>query len=248
MPLTARSLLVRGLVAGLLAGLLAGLFALFVGEPPVDQAIAIEEAQAAAEPEPSEESPFSRPAQKAGLFLATGVTGLALGALFALAYALTASYRPVRSPWTRSLALAGDGFLAVVLLPFLRYPANPPAVGDSDTVGARTLGWLAAIVIGLGAVVLAAHLRERVLPRGRPLADSAWAAVLVAALALVFLVVPANPDQVSFPSTLLWEFRLTSLATSALLWAALGAAFGLLGERAVRSRPPANHPQVPCPS
>ena len=92
-------LLVRGLIVGLFAGLLAGTFAYVMGEPRVDAAIAIEEANAgahthdhgdehAASPEAEEAPLVSRSVQKAGLFLATGLTGVALGGILAVGFTL----------------------------------------------------------------------------------------------------------------------------------------------------------------
>ena len=99
MPLTTLGgtflqLLVRGLLAGLIAGLLAGAVAFTIGEPHIDSAIAIEEAAGAGEHSHGEEAAaghshdeeealVSRDGQRAGLFLATGLAGLALGAIFA---------------------------------------------------------------------------------------------------------------------------------------------------------------------
>src|SRR3954469_12288099 len=98
----------RGLAAGLLAGLLAGLFAFFFGEPFVDQAIGLE--QAAAGGQHGEEL-FSRSTQKVGLFFATGLSGVAVGGLFGIAYAYFRGYLASKSEWYRSLSLAGAIFI-----------------------------------------------------------------------------------------------------------------------------------------
>ncbi|WP_162795634.1 CbtA family protein, partial [Nonomuraea lactucae] len=75
------ALVARGLLLGLLAGLVAGSFAFVVGEPLLDTAIAMER------PLAGEAPVVSRSAQKAGLFLATGLYGLAVGGIFALVFA-----------------------------------------------------------------------------------------------------------------------------------------------------------------
>lgn len=268
MPLTEsfKNLLIRGLLAGLVAGLLAGAVAFVVGEPHVNAAIAIEEsASAAAEAEHSaaeahehpaaagtesstaaeadaahshgEDALVSRDGQRAGLFLATALAGLALGAIYASVtyYARRAS---TMSAPVLALALAGLGWLAIEAVPFFKYPANPPAVGDPDTIDKRTLLWLASVVLGLLAVAVAAYAAKIV-------AANDFLTVRIAAPLLAFLVVVGvgylvlpDVDEVGsdFPASLLWEFRISSLTVQATLWLALGLGFAFLTERAARTR------------
>lgn len=241
-------LLIRGLLAGLIAGILAGGVAFVLGEPHVDSAIALEEAQSAAEPHDheatgghshdEEDALVSRDGQKGGLFLATALAGLALGAIYAvvLHYArrLTAL-----SGAALALTLAGLGWLAIEAVPFFKYPANPPAVGDPETINQRTWLWLAAVVLGLLAVAVAVFVARRV-------ADQNYVSVRAIAPVAAFLVVVVigyvalpgiNEVGEDFPATLLWEFRLSSLATQATLWLALGAAFAFLTDRAANRKP-----------
>src|SRR5256885_7716455 len=83
-----RSLLVRGMLVGLAAALLALLVAWIFGESQVGRAIAFEEHRAALAGEPPEPELVSRSVQKTlGLATGIGVFGVALGGLFALAYA-----------------------------------------------------------------------------------------------------------------------------------------------------------------
>ena len=51
--------------------------------------------------------------------------------------------------WRAAIAVAVTGFAGVFLLPFLKYPANPPAVGDPDTIGRRTALYLVAVAWSL---------------------------------------------------------------------------------------------------
>ncbi len=104
-----RTLLVRGLLLGLLATLVAGVFAFTAGEPRIDEAIALENAAAAHEhgAAPAHEhehgEEVSRGTQKAGLFLATGLYGLAAYGVFALVYAaLRGRVGPGRTAGSRS--------------------------------------------------------------------------------------------------------------------------------------------------
>lgn len=238
-------LLRRGLAAGGLAGLVAGLFSLLLAEPLMDRAIRLEEArQEKAHPHETaagtavqhHEELFTRGTQHLGLVVTAVVVGLALGALFAVAYALIHRRTdPTAEPWPRALAFAAAGFVGLSLLPGLRYPANPPGVGDAGTVGDRQLLWLAAVVIGALGTLLASRLYVRLADRGAPVRQLTVALTVVATLAVLFAL-PDNPDPVPVAATLLWDFRVLSLASHALMWATLGGVFGALGLRATRRR------------
>ncbi|MDQ3638090.1 MAG: CbtA family protein [Actinomycetota bacterium] len=242
------SYLRRGIAAGLLAGLLAGLFAFFFGEPTVDGAIQLEEAAAAGQHEEEvaggrgheeEEEVFSRSTQKVGLFFATGLSGMLVGGIFGMAYAYFGGRLASGSEWIRSLSLAGALFVGAFLIPFLKYPANPPTVGDPATIGSRTTAYFALVALSLlvvlGAWYAARTLRERgVAASARQLAVGLG---VVVAVGVLFLVLPAGPDPGEFPAGLLWDFRLSSLGTQLVLWAGIGVIFGLLCERANRREP-----------
>jgi predicted cobalt transporter CbtA len=225
----------RGMAAGLLAGLLAGLFAFFVGEPLLDRAIAIEEASAHDGAHHDEEV-FSRPTQKAGLFFATGLFGVTVGGVFGLAFAFFRGRLAAESDFKRSVYLTAAAFAGAFVIPFLKYPANPPTVGDPETIGARTAAYFTLVALSLllvlAAWLVARALRERgVEPARRRVVVGAGMALAVAAL---FLALPAAPSAGNFPAGLLWGFRLSSFGTQLVFWAGLGIAFGLLCERANR--------------
>lgn len=233
------TLLRRGLIAGLLAGLLAGAFAFVSGEPAMDRSIQLEQTAAhehAHDHSHEEEELFSRSQQKAGLFFATGLFGVTFGGLFGLAYAYFGERLRAASEWGRSLTLAGAGFLAVFLVPFVKYPANPPTVGEPETIGVRTASYFGLIALSL-AVLVAGWAAARAMRRRGVSAPARQIPVTVgcvAVLAAAYLLLPASPDPGEFPGGLLWEFRMSSFGTQVVFWAALGAVFGLLGERAGR--------------
>nr|WP_055504199.1 CbtA family protein [Nonomuraea pusilla] len=241
-----RTLLVRGLLLGLLAGLIAGAFAFVFGEPRIESAIALEEAASAQHAgsehggaghthEHGAEAVVSRPVQKAGLFLATGLYGLAVGGIFALVYAGLRGRVGPRSEGGLGLAAAGVAFVAVILVPFVKYPANPPAVGDPETIYGRTVLYLVMVLVGLAATAVAAVTARQV--GAGPWAR--WAAAVAAFLvpvAAAWLLLPSvNEVPEGFPATLLWEFRLTSLGTQLVFWAVFGALFGWACDRAARA-------------
>ncbi|XVU20669.1 CbtA family protein [Actinoplanes sp. CA-054009] len=238
MPLTAATpapgygaLLLRGLLAGLIAGLLAGCFAYAFGEPKVDAAIAIEEANAhaaaPAEADHHDEELVSRDGQKGGLFLATGLYGVAMGGLLATAYTLLRRRLRTPSDTRAALSLAGAALLGIVLVPYVKYPPNPPAVGDPATINQRTISYLAILVIGLVAVwasVVAARTQRAEWRQ----AIAAAAGFLVVVVVGYTLLPTINEVPDTFPADLLWSFRIASLGTQVLLWSALGLAFAAL--------------------
>ena len=166
-----RAFLVRGMLVGILAGLLTFGFLKVYGEPQVDRAIAFEtqrdEAKAAAEKAKGgqvddEPELVSRPVQAGlGLFTAVMVYATAFGGLFGLAFAF--AYGRVDgalTPQGVSILLAATGFIAIYLVPNLKYPANPPSVGEPDTIGIRTALYFVMIAISLGAMIGAGSLKR----------------------------------------------------------------------------------------
>jgi hypothetical protein len=256
------SLFVRGLVVGLLAGLLAGGFAFVVGEPQVDHAIALEEAAAANEsaghhhaadaPASAEDAPLvSRGGQKGGLFLALALYGAAVGGVFGLVYAGVRGRVGMLSEPALAIALAGALFVAVVLVPFLKYPANPPAVGDPETIASRTTSYLLMLVVGLvslGTAAWAARSVRQDAP-GMARAIAATAGFLVPTV-VAFLAMP-TVDEVptGFPASLLWDFRIAALGTQLVLWCGVGVVFAIMSERAAkRSLPRSERQESPAPA
>ncbi|ABD88054.1 CbtA family protein [Rhodopseudomonas palustris] len=228
-----RTLLIRGMLVGILAGLLAGGFAYLFGEPQVDLAIAFEEhaAGAAAEAEPEL---VSRAVQSTfGLFTGIVVVGCALGGIFGLAFAYVHGRLGRWSPSVTAALLAATGFVVLVVVPQLKYPANPPAVGSADTIATRTGFYF--LLLGLSVAVAIAALgtgRQLVARLGRWGAALTGIAIYAIAMACVMLALPSiNEVPADFSTELLWKFRAASFGIGAVLWATLGVAFGLLTER-----------------
>ena len=57
---------------------------------------------------------------------------------------------------------------AVTVAPWLKYPPNPPAVGDPDTVGERERLYVLMIVLAALALAGLAHLSARLRRRAGP--------------------------------------------------------------------------------
>ncbi|MET8773099.1 CbtA family protein [Streptomyces sp. NPDC004658] len=233
---TVRNLLVRGMLAGLAAGALALITAYFLGEPNVDKAIGFENAHA----HEHEVEVVSRSLQStAGL--ATGVLlyGVAFGGIAALAFCFALGRIGRSGPRATALLLSGCALLVVYVVPFLKYPANPPSVGDPGTIGRRTTLYFLMMLLSVLLAIAATLLGKRLSPR----LGTWWATVLAvaafaAAIGVAYGFLPAV-DEVpkDFPATLLWRFRLSALAVQAVLWGGFGLAFGELAERLLTPGP-----------
>jgi hypothetical protein len=242
----------RGVAAGLVVGVLAGVFGLLVGEPSLDAAIAREATLTASTaghgPAPAEHGPADhhgdslvvvpRWLQKAGLVVGSGLVGLAVGALFGVAAAWAVG-RVEGDDWLRSLKLGAAAVGAVVLLPALKYPPNPPGVGETGTIGTRSLLYLGLVAVGLLLAAGGWSLSQRLHGSGlrRPGRALMVATVLAAASAAVLALLPSASADAGVPAELLWSFRLAALGAQSLLLGGTAVAFGLLSARAGRRQP-----------
>lgn len=249
------SLLLRGMLVGVVAGLLAFGFARIFGEPEVDRAISFEEMMTKANPHTHAEAHahgdthtntaapepelVSRETQ-AGLGLLTGILvhGAALGGLFALVFAFVYGRVGHLGPRATAALLALGAYVAIVLVPNIKYPANPPSVGNADTIGSRTGLFFLMILISVAALVLAValarHLRAQL---GIWNATILAGAAFIAVIAIVQYSLPAInevPDQ--FAAVVLWRFRAASLGIHAVLWTTIGLLFGALTERGMAAQ------------
>ena len=234
-----RDLLTRGLLAGLLAGVLALGVAEALGESQVSRAIAIETQLYQNEHRPPDPMLVSRDVQST-LGLATGVlvTGTAFGGLFALAFGFVYGRIGRIGARVTALLVALAGFGSIYLIPFLKYPPNPPSIGQTSTIGHRTSLYFGLILISAAVTIGAIVVGRRLAPR-----LGAWNATLVAggallaAVAGVYAIMPGVSEvPFAFPATTLWRFRIASLATQLTLWTSIGLVFGALTERSPADR------------
>lgn len=249
-----RAFLVRGLLAGLLAGIVTFLVAYAVGEPQVGAAIALEEAggdghshsHAAEGSEAGEEeaAEVSRTNQSTwGLLTGTLAVGVALGGILGLVAAFALGRIGRLTPGQSTALVTLIGFVAVALVPFLKYPATPPAVGSGDTIGVRTAVYFAFQALSVVAAVVVTYAAVRL--RGR---FGTYLAVVGAIAAYLVVMVVAGElfttvnEVGDFPADTLWFFRRASLITLATMWGVIGVALtGLVirlhaTERAVAER------------
>jgi predicted cobalt transporter CbtA len=223
------------LVAGLLAGLVAAAFHFFFTEPFIERAIVLETLRHQAEGT-YEEPMVSRGAQQVGLFVGFLVYGLTWSLLFGGIYHVVQRWMPAWSTPKRGLLLAGLSYWAVALLPSLKYPANPPGIGDPDTITYRQILYVSLLGLSVAGTAVAVGL-------GRALQRGVWPILGLLGLvsAAMYVLLPANPDRVELPADLL-AFRALSLGGLTLFWGVLGLVFGLLLRRQTEPRATVQQP------
>ncbi len=226
-----KHVIARGALAGAIGGLLAFVFGRIMVEPIIGRAIDFEEARNAAEHAAhpgmamEETELFTRAVQQnVGLGAGLILFGIAMGALFAVAYCVAAPKLAQWTPRAVALAVAGSLFAGFYALPYLKYPPNPPVVGDPETIRERTGAYLLMVAICLALVAAAWVIGLAAVPRlGAYGAALAGGAVVLVGLVLACLILPATvatPEGFD-PDDLYW-FRTYSFLAQAILWGAIG--------------------------
>jgi hypothetical protein len=130
--------------------------------------------------------------------------------------------------------LATTGFVAIYLVPNLKYPASPPAVGEPETIGIRTALYFLMIAISLLGMIASLTIRRPFVAHFEE-----WNANFLAAACYLiwvgiaaFLLPAVNEVPDEFPAVLLWNFRIASAGAQLIMWATLGLLFGALVQRA----------------
>ncbi len=228
------NLLLRGMLVGVFAAVMAFGFARAFGEPPVDRAIAFEEQMSKAKGEAAEPALVSREVQSSiGLFTGLAVYGAAMGGLLSLVFAFVYGRFGRMSPRALAALLALGAFVAITLVPAIKYPPNPPAIGAAETIGPRTTLFFLMLVLSVAALVAAVALARQLSAR-----YGNWNAAIIAGvafflgIALIEYGMPTInevPDQ--FSAVVLWQFRVAALGMHAVLWTAIGLGFGYAAER-----------------
>jgi predicted cobalt transporter CbtA len=230
-----KRIIARGLLAGAIGGVLAFLFARTFVEPVITRALAYEEAHEHGHEHGVEL--FTRGVQgNIGMGFGVLAFSVAMGALFAVVYCVLYGRVGNLSPRSLSVLLAGGMFSSLYLIPFLKYPPNPPASSLEETIRQRTLLYLLMVVLSAALLVAAVYLAHRLVAQfGQWSATLIGAGAYVAAIAVVMLLLPTIDETPGdFSADVLYEFRLYSLGTQFVLWAMLGLVFGSMVDRLLR--------------
>ena len=248
-----KRLLLTSVIVGVIAGFLVGGFYNLFMVPVMERAIDLEGERVAsvtpADADVEEEGgvEVSLGVQRVGMVFGTAIYGAILGLFFAAGFVLLHRAAPGWPAVWVALAVGALGFWSLSLFPFIKYPLNPPGVGDEATLLSRQLGQALFMLLSAAAVGLALDAVRRI--NGRPAllgARRVWLGAMLAgygALALVMVFAfPGNPDPVPVPIDLLELFRALTMSGQFLMWALLaaGVAVALLWrQRTERGRPAA---------
>jgi len=216
------------LLSGVIAGVILAGVNYFVAEPFIDQAIGIEVDNIITSGEVVDFDELSsyRVWQKEGTFAAGAFLGLTYGAILGIVYVISRKYLPSSDDRKKALILAAIMCLSLYIVPFIKYPANPPAVGDPETIGLRgslyTSYQLASGLIALGVSILMYKLQrisyiKYVIP-----------IIYLGLVAFIYAIFPANPDEITAPMDLVNAFRAVTFGTMVMFYLVLGTIFGIM--------------------
>ena len=215
------------LFSGALSGTIHGVANLVLVEPYLDEAIGIENQNLFASGEEDDTLAFwveydaYRDWQKSGQILAGTILGISMGALFGIVYVLSRKTLPQGSDVKKSIILAGIMWFTIFIIPFLKYPANPPTVGETETVVLRSILYLSFIAISGFSAVAFYQVYKR-LPSKKFIAFAGYGVFIV----IVFFLMPSNPDEITAPMDLVNGFRGMSVVAVSVFWVSLGVIFG----------------------
>ncbi|MDE1876756.1 MAG: CbtA family protein [Thaumarchaeota archaeon] len=226
------SFLVIVISAGLLAGLVHGMLNIVFVEPYLDTAIGIENQRlfvaGEAKDTPQFWQQFSdyRIWQKQGSIVAGAMLGMATGALLGLVFAYSKNSLPGNSDIKKALLLSVIMWAVLYFIPFLKYPANPPTVGDPATIAFRSATYALFVTIsGLGAIGFSRIYKK--LETKKFLAFAGYAGFI----GLVYVIMPPNPDPIKTSMDIVNGFREISTATMTIYWIANGAILGWMWKK-----------------
>ena len=238
--------IVTCVVAGLIAGLLVGVFHSIFTAPVMARAIALEEELAAQAMPVAEEEGVETPVplwvqERIGLPIGNGIVGLIFGLIYAGGYALLRRAFPEWHIIALAAVVGALGFWAIALFPFIKYPLNPPGVGEGETLLFRQLLQTLFFVLS-GAGIASLLILIRRIRQANPVAGvrtrlCAMALVVYAAFAIIIgFAFPANPDPVPVPIDMLSLFRTLTMVGHFLLWALMASGVALAFLRQARSQ------------
>ena len=221
------------LLSGCFAGTIYGGLNLLIVEPYLDDAINIENQNLFSSGEEIDGPQFwveyyeYRTWQKGGEVLAGAILGTSLGSLFGIVYALSKKSLPSKNNIGKTLILAGLMWFTLFVIPFLKYPANPPTVGDEDTVVLRGMLYLALIAIS-GFMALGFYQIFKRLKNKNKIIPIIGYAILIS---LTLFMMPENPDEISTSMELINGFRMVAFLTGTLFWFTLALFLGIFWQK-----------------
>ena len=225
--------LVIVLLSGCFAGTIYGTLNLVIVEPYLDDAINIENQNLFSVGDEIDGPQFwveyyeYRSWQKGGQILAGAILGTSIGSLFGIVYALSKKSLPSRNNIGKTLILAGLMWFTLFVIPFLKYPANPPTVGDGETVVLRGILYLTLIAISGFLAIGFYQIFKRLKAKNKILPIIGYGVLI----SLVFFLMPENPDEISTSMELVNGFRVVAFLTGTVFWFTLALFLGVFWQK-----------------
>ncbi len=219
------------LISGIMAGLILASINLFVVEPTTDKAIGFETQKDISKGEKVDFAELNayRIWQKSGTFVAGAFIGMAYGGLLGISYVFARKYLPFSDDRKKALLLVGLMYLAIYLVPFSKYPPNPPAVGNPDTIGLRdhlyTTYQITSVIVAIAMGVIFFKFR-----RVSKISYIVPALYLIS-IAIMYVTWPPNPDKIEIPMSVVNTFRAVTGVTMAIFFGLIGLFFGSLWKK-----------------
>jgi len=117
-------------------------------------------------------------------------------------------------------------YLAIYLVPFSKYPPNPPTVGNTDTIGIGdhlyTTYQITSVIIAIAMGVIFFKFR-----RVNKISYIVPALYLIL-IATMYLTWPPIPDKIEIPMSMVNTFRVLTGVTMAIFFGLIELFFGLL--------------------
>ncbi|MEM0367321.1 MAG: CbtA family protein [Candidatus Nitrosocaldus sp.] len=217
------------LLAGIASGAIYGLMNIAFVTPYIDRAVEIESSRVGESVDIA-----YRVWQKQGAILAGLLAGIAYSSLFSIVYAYMGSRNPQGITIMRGIIFALIIWLVLYLMPALKYPANPPAVGDPETIYYRQSIYITYMLISGIAALALALLRIKlvtVMGSSRYIKDVAIIASYALIMIASYILMPPNQDTIDMDEDILVGFRVASATTSLVLWLLIGLITSLLWSR-----------------
>jgi predicted cobalt transporter CbtA len=224
------------LFSGVIAGIVLGLINQAVVEPFIDKAISIETQRHVARGESIDTAQQSqyRVWQKGGEVVAAAMYGVSLSALFGIVFVYSRRSLPGFTNTKKALFLAAIMFFVIFLIPTLKYPANPPAVGNPSTIYYREMLYVGFIAVsGFSALALALSYKKLKTYLSEKKTTVMLIVSLIYAIIMIgaYLTFPPNPDKVTIPMNLIISFRIASVCSIGIFWGVLGMIVGLFWDK-----------------
>jgi len=166
--------------------------------------------------------------------------GSSLAALFGIVFTYSSNSLPGSNNKEKALILAAIMFFVLFLVPALKYPANPPAVGNPATIYYRESLFVGFIAVsGFSTLALALSYRK--------IENKTAKAIIVIPLAyavimgIAYILFPPNPDKITIPMDLIISFRAASAFTIGIFWGLLGLILGSFWDK---FKPYEVHPKI----